>query len=47
MSSGKHTKYVVYIYEKEEKDYSEEIKLAVNKQLSGKGHSTKVEKKEE
>lgn len=46
--SGKHTAYVIKIYERNEgQDYSEEIKLAVNKQLTGKGHVTKVEKNEE
>ena len=45
--SGKHTEYIIKIYEKEEKDYSDEIKLAVNTQLIGKGHVNRVTKKEE
>lgn len=47
MSTGSHVKYVVSIFVKEDKDYSEEIKLAVNERLIGKGHATKVEKEKE
>ena len=48
MSTGKHTKYIVYVYERQEgQDHSQEIKMAVNKQLTGKGHVNKVEKEED
>ena len=46
MSSGKHTTYVVKIFEKEVQDYGEAIKYAINKQLMGKAHVNNVEKKD-
>ena len=43
MSQGKHVAYIVYVYAKDSNsNHSEEIKLAVNKQLAGKAHVNKV-----
>lgn len=42
-SSGKHTKYLVYVYQTVGTDKSEDIKLGVNNALGVTGHVNRVE----